>query len=256
MIRQSNETTSGSPGRRWGAAAIMRWMLLGTLLIPLSARATSIFDDDFPAAKPAAPAVDVPAPKPPTEPGKPIKPEPAEPTTPPVDSTGPKATTEPAKPELPQTRPSEGSLPLATDAPARRPIPTTDERTKSRTLFEELYVKELTDHAPASRRALAEKLLTQAPTVNDVPSDEYILLVGATHAAAEGYDLTLSCRAADMLADMYAVDALPYKRDAAVTTKLRAATPAATADNCQIALKVADQLLAADAANGPGLISG
>jgi len=83
--------------------------------------------------------------------------------------------------------------------------------------------------------------------VGDAPSDQFVLLVGATEAGTEAHDLGLSCKAADALGDTYDVDALHVKSDNAMKMTLRADTPAATIEKLPARdWTLVDQLVAAD----------
>jgi hypothetical protein len=184
-----------------------------------TARAGTIFDDDW---TPPAPRK-VTAPSPP--------------------ASAPAATeVKPATPATPVSTPT----PTPPAVAARRPVPGKADQAKSRTLFKQVFAKELADRAPAARRALAAKLLDEAAKVADVPADQFVLLAGAADAAREGGDLNLCARAADALATAYDVDPLAVKADAATKIALRADPPAVAADNCRAGLALVDELAAAE----------
>jgi hypothetical protein len=196
------------------------------LLLASGLSAGSIFDDDFVPPKvelTTNPPADSSSSKPP------INPSPAIPV--PTD-------------EMTKNPTTNSPAADATSPASRRPVPAPAAQAKSRKLFKELYAKELSDKSPAARRALAEKLLSQAASVSDAPADEFVLLVGATQAGKEASDFAISCQAADTLAEVYDLDGLRYKTDLAMKISLRGATPSATTQNCTTALRVVDELLA------------
>ncbi len=220
MVRQFNKRSrlTGSMRHRW----LMTAGFAATLLVSSVTRGGSIFDDDFVSTAPTKPVPKTP---------DPVTPNPGtktEPTTPDNHAIN--------KPVEPPTG--------VTVTSARKTIPVAAEQAKSRKLFLELFAKELDDRNPVARRSLAAKLLEQSAAVSDAPADQFVLLVGATHAAVEGSDLDLCCRAADALATSYEVDGLRLKCDTAMKMKLRAETTTATDNNCRAALRVVDDAVA------------
>jgi hypothetical protein len=237
MIRRFSNDSDAVLCRRWGLFAISLLALLGVFLLPLCVDAKSIFDDDWtpPAReKPVVPHDQTPEVKP--------APDQVNPNTPDTPKTDTPATV-PA-PALPNVAPD-----------ARKPQPSVADRAKSRAIFDELYAKEMADYTPTARRALANKLIDQAATMKDSPSDQYMLLIGATAAGKEASDLSICFRAADAMAETFDVDALRFKSQTAANVKLRGQTPTVTAENCQAALTLLDQLLAAgDLADAQSII--
>jgi hypothetical protein len=207
------------------------WILGLLAIAPVVAAADkTIFDDDW-----------VPPPPPPRKPLNPPPPSPVPaPSTRPVD-----VATKPSKAEgQPAEQPA--AEPKKPAAPVRRAVPAKAEQAKSRKLFKEVYAKELADRSLAGRRALAAKLLFDASTVGDAPTDRFVLLVGAAEAGEEGADLVVCVKAADALAESYELDGLRFKADAAQKVTRRAETAEANAQNVRLAMQVADELVAAD----------
>jgi hypothetical protein len=198
------------------AAGIVLLMIAAMLLLSTRAGGTTIFDDDW---------------KPPTPPAKPAM---ELPTTPP--------------PSTPATGTTPSQTPVPTAAPtteaARLKIPVPADLNKSRALFKDVFAKELADHSTAGLRAFAHRLLDEAQKSASVPSDQYILLIGAANCGREGSDLALSFQALDGLAGAFDVDAVQYKADFALRTSLKSDTPAMTVQNCKAALAFVDDLAA------------
>jgi hypothetical protein len=221
MIHPFSHDARANRLTRWNILAITASIFLGLLIIPSRVQGKTIFDDDWVPPKSDTP-VQPPAQTPPA----------TQPVTPP----------ESVKPETSVNTPP----PLPTVAvPIHRPIPAKADQAKSRKLFKEFYAADLANRSAAGRRALATKLLDQAGAVSDAPSDQFVLLVGATEAAKEASDLALVSRAADALADAYEVDGLHVKSDAATQMVLRVDSPAATTENCRNGLELVDQLASA-----------
>ena len=191
-------------------------------------RAGNIFDDDYvpPSSKAPTTAATQPATRSVPET---IKPVPEKPTA--GKEVAPKLAIEPVPP-------------AANRAPL--PVPAPSDQSRSRMLFKETFADELKDRSVAGRRALADLLLAQADKVKGNPSDQYVLLIGARDAAAEGGDLRLAARAADLTAEAYDVTALRLKTDVALNHSIRADSPAATAENCRAAIELLDALVTAD----------
>ncbi|MDB5321138.1 MAG: hypothetical protein JWN40_2769 [Phycisphaerales bacterium] len=167
---------------------------------------------------------------------------PTTPTPKPPDPT-PTGTTEP--PSVPKTKPPIVTPTPIPEKPARNPIPSQADQSHSRTLFREVFKSELNDRSAPARRALAEKLLSEADRLADNRSDQYVLLAGAHAAAKDAADLPLCFRAADRMANSFEVDPLGLKIDAAnnITSKGPIAA-AAAAVNISAALPLIDALVA------------
>ncbi|HET6249935.1 MAG TPA: hypothetical protein VFE47_19755 [Tepidisphaeraceae bacterium] len=191
----------------------------------LTARAGSIFDDDYAPPKRQTPKADVqPAPTPDVKP-----PAPTPTPTPP----------EVAKPNVVETP----APPIST---SRRSIPTKDEQTKCGKMFDEAFADQLKDKSPVARKKLSESLIKEAAKNSAVPVDYFVLLKGALNSAEEGSNLRLSFAAIDELTRSYKLDALAAKADA-VEKVWSAATPAtASVANVQSAFDIMDELLADD----------
>jgi hypothetical protein len=207
-------------------------ILIALLCTSPISRAGTIFDEDYvsPSSKTARTSATQPATQPATASvPEPIKPPPDKPQV--ENAVVPKPNIEPIPPVAIR-------IPLSVPAPA--------DQARSRKLFKEAFADELKDRSVPARRALAALLLAQADKIKDNPSDQFVLLIGARDAAAEGGDLRLAARAADLTARAYDVDALRLKTDAALKHPLRSDTPAATAENCRAAIELLDALIATD----------
>jgi serine/threonine protein kinase len=203
---------------------LLNWIGVSAAVASLGtpAPASTIFDDDWVPPKPRV--VETPAS---------------------TDTTRPANTTVvPAQP-VPAPTPSQ-VLPSNLVPPARRPIPDKAAQFKSRKLFEEVFKKELADRSFAGRRALAERLMTEAAKAESVPADQFLLLVGAADAAIEASDLPLCFKAADELSTVYDVDGVRVKGDLALKTTFRTIPAAVASENCSAGLKLVEQLVAAE----------
>jgi hypothetical protein len=210
-----------SPGK-WRTAALSLALLwiISAIFPHASAQAGNIFEDDWTPPAPrkvAPPPVDNPAVKP----------------TPPA--TGTPASTLPPAPKI--------TPPVASP---RRAIPDKAEQAKSRKLFKEVFAKELADKSPAARRALAGRLLEEASKSAGIPTDQFVLLFGATEAGREGSDLALCIQAVDLMTDSFEVDGLQFKVETALKMSLKADSPFTSSQNGWAGLALMDQLIAAE----------
>jgi len=112
-------------------------------------------------------------------------------------------------------------------------------------LFKEAFARELVDHGPVARRALATKLLDEAAKTGNVPSDQFVLFMGAAEASRDGEDLGTCIKATDALSAVYDVNGLQLKADFAEKISLHADTLQGTDRNCRAGLELVDQLTAA-----------
>jgi hypothetical protein len=211
------------PGSAWRECLGPRIALLTiAMVLAITARAgsTTIFDDDWKPPTPAPPLTVVL----PTS-------QSAVPTTP-----------QPARVTQPQT-----SVPTTSVPPVmvnRSPIPPLADQTKSRKLFRELFAKELANHAISDRRSFAQKLLAEAEKSGSVPSDQFVLFIGAADAGREASDTAICFQAVDGLAGTFDVDAVRFKVYYASKISLKSDSPAATMQNCRSALALVDDLIA------------
>jgi hypothetical protein len=222
--------------RRRTFRAVLSMQLLALLLCAVQAlvcaAAPNIFDDDgwtppkrnTPPAQPVEPAR--PETKPPVQPAS-IKP----PVDRPVETT----------PHTPQPAPVSKPPP-----PGRRPVPAAAELAQSRAQMKELFAAQMADHAMPARRALAQALLDAVPRTADNPTDQYVLLGGAINAAREGASARLCFSAADQMAKLFEVDALPVKANATLKMPLRADSPAVASENAREAMELLDSLITAE----------
>jgi hypothetical protein len=104
----------------------------------------------------------------------------------------------------------------------------------------------MADRSMPGRRALAQALLDAAPRTADNASDQYVLLGGAVNAAREGASARLCFAAADQIARLFEVDALPIKAHAATVMSLRADSPLVASENAREGLDLVDALIAAE----------
>lgn len=223
---------NSSESNRRGIHAIQ--LLLLIVIYALSAGLTwagSIFDDD--SSPPPAPpkSVEVPQPRTPSDADVPTPPQPS-------PSQNPPATEAPTATGVPETRLPEANA-------QRRSIPAKSAQSRSRRLFKDIYAKELADQSSQGRLTLARTLLQEAGKVANVPSDQFVLLLGAYEAGRDAASLGLCMEAADALADGYDVDALKLKADVAASLVPRA-NATANAENCREALPLLDELIAAE----------
>jgi hypothetical protein len=189
--------------------AILLLSVAMILVINTRAGSTTIFDDDW-------------------------KPPVSVPTTPPPVNT-------PSQPPPPAPRTTSPASGLS-----RMPMPSLAAQTTSRKLFREVFAKELPDHSIAGRRAFGQSLMDEARKSASVPSDRFVLLVGAADAGREASDLALSFRAIEGLAEAFDIDALVFKLGYALRTPLISDSPAITMQNGRLALALVNDMVAAN----------
>ena len=190
-------------------------------LLPTTARAGNIFDDDW---------------TPPASQRRPV---------PPVDAPA----TQPTPPSVvnpPPLVPPVTAKEIEPVPASRRPIPEKAAQSQSRKLFKQAFAKELADRSPVARRALAAKLLEEALKVAGVPADHFVLLHGALEAARDGSDLATCIHIADLLAGDYEIDTVQLKAEAALKMLLKSDSPTITTQNFWSGIALIDQLLAAE----------
>jgi len=108
--------------------------------------------------------------------------------------------------------------------------------------LKQVYATELADRSPKSTRALGAKILQQAaPDRNEPAADQFVLLIAAIQAGRDGSDMELCCHAADTLGREFQVDSQQVKCTSALESSLRLETPAQTANNCRIVMRLADE---------------
>jgi len=131
----------------------------------------------------------------------------------------------------------------AATAPVQ-PIPSAAARQQSQKMIEEMFGKELADRHSAARRMLTQHLLDEATKTADVPTDQFVLLIGARQAAEETPDLGLCFKAIDMLSGRFGMDSRKMKIESALRMPVASDSVAATVDNCRTAESLLEQLLA------------
>lgn len=165
------------------------------------------------------------------------------------DWTPPKPATRPAAAvpgALPATSPaSPQATPSAPPQPSRLAIPAKLAQAGSRENLADVFAAELKDASPAGRRKLAGSLIDMLARTTQNPADQYVLLIGAINAAKEGSDLKQCGTAADLLGQIFDVDAFPLKVDAALTMNL-AASKSEIPGNVRASLDLLDPLIAAE----------
>jgi hypothetical protein len=204
--------------RRRGRLFVLSFLICNIALAS-SVFAANIFDDDW--TPPPRKATSLPAERASTKPAPPIIGAPAA--------------------QLPVTRESVPQAVLG-----RRAVPDKADQARSRKLFREVFAKELADRSPIARRALAGRLLDEASKVATIPSDQFVLLFGATEAGRKGSDLNLCLRAADTLANAFEVDGLQVKTDAALKMSFKGDSSFTNSQNGWAGLALIDQLLGAE----------
>jgi formylglycine-generating enzyme required for sulfatase activity len=213
-------STLRSFGAVWGAWTVPLVVALSTTAV----HASSIFDDDWTppsratVAKPATPQAPVSLPT--TTPASKV---------PRPDSTSP-TTAAPASPAA-----LLGLL----------PVPAKADLARSGKLMTDVFAADLADHTIHGRRALGQKLLSEAAKYDASPVDKFVLLGGAIAAGNEGGDLRVCFDAADRLAAAFKVDAQGIKTDAALkmAPSAYASNPV---ENVKSGLEVLDQLVSGE----------
>jgi hypothetical protein len=200
--------------------------VLACIFVP-TARAGSIFDDDY------VPPTHTPPPS--------AKPPPEQNPTP---TPAPQSSTRPTPVPAPQPSPATNATPAPVPAAGRAllSVPSAGDQAKSRKLFKEAFADDLKDASPAARKSLAVKLVGEADKVNDNPCDRFVLLVGACNAAVESSDLHLAMDAAKSISATYQVDAMRLVADILLRTPMRATSHAQAADAVDAGLEI-DQAL-------------
>ncbi len=125
----------------------------------------------------------------------------------------------------------------------RAPVPAAAEIAATEKLVAELFGSEYAKTSPASRAALAEKLITQAEQTKDDPVGRYVLLRDARDLAAKGGEALTAGKAADALAAEYRLGAGAAHVPMAAPLAAAVMTP----DKARVAAEVL--LSAADAAS-------
>ncbi len=104
----------------------------------------------------------------------------------------------------------------------------------------------MADESSQGRIALGRRLIHDANQVANVPSDHFVLLLGAYEAGRDASSLGVCIEAADVLADTYEVDGLKLKADVVSNLVTRKNGSASNAENCRNALSLLDELIAAE----------
>ena len=125
----------------------------------------------------------------------------------------------------------------------RAPVPAAAEIAATEKLVAELFGSEYAKTSPASRAALAEKLITQAEQTKDDPVGRYVLFRDARDLAAKGGEALTAGKAADALAAEYRLGAGAARVPMAAPLAAAVMTP----DKARVAAEVL--LSAADAAS-------
>lgn len=126
-------------------------------------------------------------------------------------------------------------------------VPPAAQQAAVRRVLKDVFTQELADRSIPARRKFAVALLAQVEKSTDAPADQFVLLAAAIDAAVEGADLATALRAADRMGELFDVDALGVKSEAALRLAARkpAAPDLATA-NTRTGLALVDDLVRAD----------
>jgi hypothetical protein len=136
--------------------------------------------------------------------------------------------------------------PLPPAAPSRPAPPNAAAAAEVEAKLKDTFSKEFTKPTPEDLRALAAKLLRLAPEPKSKPAECYVLLREARDLAARAGDLELSLRAAEALANQFAVTPLEMKVEAFEMAGRAARSAAVRLDVATRALALADDAGEAD----------
>jgi hypothetical protein len=165
-------------------------------------------------------------------------------TPPPTDST--------ATPPRPNSTPTSEKTtvtpkPIKPPPATHRPVPPAAQLASVRRVLKDVFTEQLADRSIPARRKLATALLAQAEKSTDAPTDQFVLLAAAIDAAVEGSDLAAALRAADRMGELFDVDTLGVKSEAALKVAARKPAVADLAmPNTRAALALVDDLVKAD----------
>lgn len=129
---------------------------------------------------------------------------------------------------------------------SKAPLPASAEQRKAEKILRNLFKDGYSKKAPADRRKLAAELLKLARENKEAGTDQYILFSEAGSLAAKGGDLDLAFQAVDELGKRYAVDPFLLKQEALAEAGKSVRTPDRLKDAAYLALKLADEAVAAD----------
>jgi len=128
---------------------------------------------------------------------------------------------------------------------ARLPVPESAALKQAEKLVREVLKEDYARKDPPSRRALGQKLLSQAETSKDDTANCFVLLSDARDIAAETGDLKVAMTACDRLADTFQVDRVAVRR--ACLDKLRKpVTPEESALLTEAFFRLIDEATAAE----------
>ncbi len=192
----------------------------------LTARAGSIFDDDY---KP--PPVHAPTPGPST------------PGTPPQPLPTPEPAPEPTPPPAPRIRPAVQGVQKGLRYPL--PVPAKSACVEADKLVHEVFHDEYAKTTPADKIALGAKLLSEASAEGNDPVTRYVLLKDAIDASESSADAVRALQGIDMLGRIFAVDLQSMKLDALTLAAKSSIAPWPAHLMTQTAMVLSEELLVA-----------
>lgn len=164
--------------------------------------------------------------------GEPAPEKPAKPPEPPAKDAAPKAPAPAPKPPA--------------DVTKRAAVPDAARQREAERLVKDLFKDQYSKKSAADRKSLARQLLEQAAKSQDDPVALWVLCRESQEIAAQACDLATAFEAIDAAGRQIDVDALSMKGAALATAAKAAKAPEELASSAQAALKVIDELVAAD----------
>jgi len=127
----------------------------------------------------------------------------------------------------------------------RLPVPDAAALKQAEKLVHEVLKDDYARKDPASRRALGQKLLSQAETSKDEPASHFVLLSDARDIAAETGELKVAMTACDRLAEQFQVDRVAVRR-ACLDRLRKPATPEEAALLTEAFFRLMDEAVSAE----------
>jgi hypothetical protein len=128
----------------------------------------------------------------------------------------------------------------------RLPIPSEDEQGRALKDVKEVFKSEYAKSAPSARVALAEKLLDNGVQTKDDPAARYVLFREARNLAAAAGNANLAMKAADALAEGYAIKPAEARLPALEVLGRLTTTAAAHLDLAKALEETAEEAITAD----------
>lgn len=104
-----------------------------------------------------------------------------------------------------------GDPPATTTAPALLPLPDAASQAENLAVLKRVFKDEYAKHTPPQRQTLARTLLTQAAQDKVQPPMQYVMLQQAAELSANAGDAEIACKAIDVSAGVFSIDALQLK---------------------------------------------